>query len=89
MGFTREQLKQLDEIFAKDNTEWTAEEIDLVVEWRVHNNLSSEKYETEISAIQEYLLEAAEAHYDNYIIARDTLSELKNKAFELLERASV
>lgn len=89
MNLTKQELRQVDEIMLKPKNEWTDEEFELVIEWRVQSALDSEMYEVQYNAIQEELIEAAEIHHDSYMAAQDTLNELKSKALELFERASL
>ena len=84
-----ETLNRIDEILKRPRQEWTDEEFELVIEWRVQSQLNSEEYEIKFAALQEELIESAEASYERAEASYNTLLEMKNKAFELLERASV
>ena len=84
-----ETLNRIDEILKRPRQEWTDEEFDLIIDWRVRSKLDSEEYEIKFAALQEELIESAEANYERAEASFNTLIEMKNKAFELLERASV
>lgn len=82
-------LDRIDEILARDRSTWTDEEFDLVIEYKVERRLADEEHKIQFAAMQEELLESAEANAAAYEVAAANLEEMKNKAFELLEQASV
>ena len=83
------RLDEIDRVLAKPRQEWSDEEFDMVIDWRVECKMNEEEYNMKIAAMQETMLESAEASYMQYEHATATLDELKQKAFELLERASL
>lgn len=83
------ELDRIDEILARDRSTWTDEELDLVINYKVERRLADEEHEIMFAAMQEQLLESAEANAAAYEAATAALEEMKSKAFELLERASI
>ena len=82
------KLDMIDAILAKPRQDWSDDEFDLVIDWRVECRMNQEEYEMQVAAMQEQLLESAEASYERGIAAQEALENMKTKAFELLERAS-
>ena len=82
------ELDRIDKILAKPRKEWSDQEFDFVIEWRVQSKLNDEEHQIQFAAIQETMLESAEASYERAQMAEATLADMKKHAFELLERAS-
>ena len=82
------KLDLIDTILAKPRQEWSDEEFELIIDWRVECRMNQEEYEMQVAAMQEQLIESAEASYERGLVAQAALEDMKTRAFELLERAS-
>ena len=82
-------LNAIDTILAKPYEERTEEETQLIIEWRVAQELKSAEIQAQYDAIQQQLADNAAANETMATNAETTLADLKNRALQLFEQAGL
>lgn len=81
-------VNEIEAIKAKPYEERTEAETELLTEWRVAIELDNAEFQENFNALQKDLEARAQAMQETCTLAETTLAEMRDKAFELLERAN-